>query len=158
MSAHEHHHTDEVDLLQWPAPLPEAWTLSKDDDSAVDTVYQVWHGGTAAGRIRVSRVVSTAYEVTYPVGTQDRLLEVSDDAAAEAIQLVSEHLFAHATHCRRLVIACPEEDVEQIAQAEQAGYRYVVDVDLPDRSVSLMTAEPQWVLEQSRNIDIVPTD
>lgn len=158
MSGHEHDLTDEVDLLQWPAPLPEPWTLSKDDDSSVDTEYQVWHGGTAAGRIRVSRVASTAYEATYPVGAQDRLLEASEDAAAESIQLVSEHLFAHAIGCRRLVIACPEEDVEQIARAEQAGYRYVVDVDLADRSVSLMTAEPQWVLEQSRKIDIVPTD
>ncbi|PCC30245.1 hypothetical protein CIK76_01900 [Glutamicibacter sp. BW80] len=85
------------------------------------------------------------------------MLSVSPNAVAQSIQLVSEELMRRDPECRRLVIATDESDVAQIARAEAAGYRYVVDVDLYDRAVSLMTAEPAWVLEESRRIDEVPT-
>lgn len=156
--AHEDE-VDEVDLLAWPDPLPASWQLARQSPLAGwEAVYDVSEDGVARGSVRVARVLDTEYAPTYPVSGHDRLLEPSDDAAPEALQLASEQTFADDPRCRRLVVAVPEEDLEQIERAEKAGYRYVVDVDLPDRAVSLLAAEPEWVLEQSRGIDIVPTD
>jgi hypothetical protein len=59
--------------------------------------------------------------------------------------------------CRRLVLAVDEGDVAGIARGEAAGFRYVLDVDVPGRSLSLLAAEPEWVLEDSRHLDDVPT-
>ncbi|WP_181148185.1 hypothetical protein [Arthrobacter sp. MYb213] len=50
-----------------------------------------------------------------------------------------------------------EGDVVGIARGEAAGYRYVLDVDMHGRSLSLLIAEPDWVLEDSRHLDAVPT-
>ena len=96
-------------------------------------------------------------DAAYPASVRDRVLQPSADAAADALRLGSEKGMAAERQGRRRVIATAEGDVAEIARAERAGYRYVVDVDLPDRSVSLMAAEPAWVLEESRRIDDVPT-
>lgn len=151
------HGVDEVDLLKWPDPLPARWTLTGAAENAVDTIYTVFEAGSPRGTVEVAPVRNSKYKATYPIGSRDRLLSVSDDAAAAAVQLVSEHVLAADSRCKRLVIACAEGDLAAIDRAEAAGYRYVVDVDLPDGSASLMTAEPARVLEQSRRIDTVPT-
>ena len=157
-NAHPEHEVDEVDLLRWPDPLPPSWTAEPAEPEQVDTLYTVTESGQPRGRIEVVPVLRTEYQLTYPAGARDRLLQVSEQASPESIQLVSEQVFEADPKCRRLVIACPEGDVSAIARAEKAGFRYVVDVDLPQETFSLMTAEPAWVLEQSRRIDVVPTD
>lgn len=149
---------DEVDLLRWPEPLPGSWAAEKTGAGPGPAgTYAVTENGSPRGRISVALVVGSELDAAYPASVRDRLLAPSDDAPAEALQLVSERVMAEDPSCRRLVVATPEDDVEQIARAERGGYRYVVDVDLPDRAVSLMVAEPEWVLEESRRIDDVPT-
>ncbi|MFB0832980.1 hypothetical protein ACX8Z9_01755 [Arthrobacter halodurans] len=149
---------DEVDQLRWPEPLPGSWVAEPAaPDDGYDGAFAVTENGVPRGRVSVALVVRSELDAAYPASVRDRLLKPSDDATAEALQLVSELVMDAHPSCRRLVVSTPEGDVAQIARAEKAGYRYVVDVDLPDRSVSLMAAEPGWVLEESRRIDDVPT-
>ncbi|WP_396277198.1 hypothetical protein [Glutamicibacter creatinolyticus] len=152
------HHEDEVDLLKWPKALPDSWQLAETvARPGYALAFEVLESGQARGRI--DTVLSSRSEIkdAYPVSEHDQMLHVSPDAVAGSIQLVSEELMRRDPRCRRLVIAPDEGEIDEIARAEAAGYRYVVDVDLWDRAVSLMAAEPDWVLEESRRIDEVPT-
>lgn len=149
---------DEVDLLKWPAALPPVWAAAPiRSDAGFAEAFAVTEAGETRGVVHVGFVVGGELDAAYPASVRDRVLQPSEDAVPEAVQLVSEQVMAADPLCRRLVIATAEGDVAEIARAERAGYRYVVDVDLPDRSVSLMAAEPAWVLEESRRIDDVPT-
>jgi hypothetical protein len=58
--------------------------------------------------------------------------------------------------CRRVVHAVPAGQRDQIAAAESAGCRYVVDVDLGREELSLLVAEPDWVTDTDIDIDRVP--
>ncbi|APF41144.1 hypothetical protein [Neomicrococcus aestuarii] len=156
-NGHSDGHADEVDLLAWPAALGEAWSLTETAPAErFVQAFNVTENGEDRGTVNVASAARHPVGDSYPSGTRDRYLEPSEHAVAGAIQLVSEHIMKSDPHCRRLVLATDEGDVEQIARGEAAGYRYVVDVDLKDRSVSLLAAEPAWVLEESRNIDDVP--
>lgn len=150
-------HVDEVDLLKWPDPLGDSWSLAETAPAeGFVQAFQVTENGEERGTVNVAFAARHAVGASYPSGTHDRYLDPSEDAVAGAIQLVSERVMNDDPRCRRLVLATDEGNVEQIARGEAAGYRYVVDVDLKDRSVSLLAAEPSWVLEESRNIDDVP--
>lgn len=39
---------------------------------------------------------------------------------------------------------------------EAVGFRYVIDVDLPEGAVSLTVAEPDWVTKVYMDLDHVP--
>lgn len=149
---------EELRALAWPAPLPSTW-LAQVADSAEDgkTRYTVKEGEESRGEVLVEKARTSKVAMAYPAGLHDYLLTPSSDAPAEAIQLVSEQVWAGDKQSRRLVLATALEDVPEIARAEAAGYRYIVDVDIPGEELSLLVAEPHWVLEESRNIDIVPT-
>lgn len=151
--------TNEVDMLKWPDPLPPSWQCDRTDaPRGQETTYKVAENGTPAGEVRVVFVVSQPVGAAYPAGGRDRLLLPDAQASASALQLVSEHVMAADPACRRLVLAVEEGDVPGIARGEAAGYRYVLDVDLPDGPVSLLAAEPDWVLESSRYLDDIPTE
>ena len=152
----EHTHDEELEMLKWPAPLADTWAATVSEDTAGRQIYTITEDGDDRGVITVEYAKDSKVRYAYPVGLHDRLLTPSADTVAEAIQLVSEKVWEAHQNCRRLVIATTEEDIPEIARAEKAGYRYVVDVDLPQESVTLMAAEPGWVLEESRNIDLVP--
>lgn len=150
--------SDEVDLLKWPEPLPPSWQCASAAPAAGwDAAFTVTEDGTPAGTVSVAFVASTPIAAAYPAGARDRLIGPDAQAGSPAIQLVSEQVMAADPACRRLVLAVDEGDVAGIARGEAAGYRYVLDVDVPGRSLSLLTAEPDWVLEDSRHLDDVPT-
>ncbi len=150
--------SEEVDLLKWPAPLPPSWSCVRVDPSqGWDLAFTVTENGNPAGIVNVAFVASTPIAAAYPAGARDRLIQPDARAGAPAIQLVSEQVMAADPACRRLVLAVEEGDVAGIARGEAAGYRYVLDVDVPGGSLSLLAAEPDWVLEDSRHLDDVPT-
>lgn len=151
MSSHE------AGFLRWPEPLPATWTAVVSSVDGAVTTYEVADGGQPAGAVRVAFVASTLLAAAYPVSARDRLLTPNAEAGAEALQLVSERIMQEDPACRRFVLAVDEGDIEAIARGEAAGYRYVVDVDIPERSLSLLVAEPGWVMEASRYLDDVPT-
>lgn len=153
-----HDHEDEVDLLKWPKALSASWRLVEVPARTGFTLaFEVFEDEQTRGRCDTVLCALSEIKDAYPVSGRDQLLEVSGPAEPGTIQLVSEELMRRDPLCRRLVIAVDEGDVQAIARAEAGGFRYVVDVDLWDRAVSLMTAEPDWVLEESRRIDEVPT-
>ncbi|MDR6508195.1 hypothetical protein [Arthrobacter oryzae] len=150
---------NEVDLLKWPDPLPSSWRVVETEaPQGWEKSYSVTNNNLPAGAVHMSFVLSTPLATAYPAGVRDRLLEPAQGASAEALQLVSEKVMKDDPACRRLVLATTEGDVEAIARGEAAGYRYVVDVDVPGRSLSLLVAEPDWVLEESRHLDDIPTE
>lgn len=147
---------DEIDLLKWPDPLSAEWqTIALDVVSGVQR-FRITQNGEDRGTVSVRFVTDTRIRETYPVSARDRLVEPPEGAPSEVIQLVSEEVMGQDPKCRRLVIAVDEEDVQAVDRAERGGYRYVLDVDLPGRAVALLAAEPDWVLEESRNINDVP--
>jgi hypothetical protein len=58
--------------------------------------------------------------------------------------------------CRRVVLAVPERDLEAIGWAEDAGFRFVVDVETRAGAHSLLVVEPDWVLAQPNALEDIP--
>ncbi|MDO2934971.1 hypothetical protein Q2T94_11710 [Paeniglutamicibacter sulfureus] len=159
MSGHDHDHDhDDVDLLRWPDALGPEWTCEAAAAApGHESTLIIRRAGSQVATVDVMRILDSEFAATYPSGLRDRLLLPDAGAPAEAIQLASESVMDADPACRRLVMACAEDDLETIGIAETAGYRFVVEVDLHRGSFALLTAEPAWVLEESRNIDEVPT-
>lgn len=87
----------------------------------------------------------------YPVSAHDVELSVSNNAAPQQITGPLAKL-AHAVldsdaGCRRVVFAAAVDDGATVSAVEAAGFRYVVDVDVPGAELSLLVAEPSWILE-----------
>lgn len=88
---------------------------------------------------------------TYPYGKTDVTVPFAEKD--ELVRSV-EKVFDEMPECRRVVVAVPQGDVEKIATCEEAGLRYVLDVDLRDGTeLSLVVAEPDWVTSRSIDID-----
>ena len=108
----------------------------------------------------IERCVKGRLRAAYPVAEHD--VEVRfpvPPAAAEltpALREVVASVLASDAECRRVVFAAAEGDLATLDAAEQAGFRYVVDVDLPDGPVSLAVAEPDWVTAVDMDVDHVP--
>ena len=113
----------------------------------VDTGGQVER--CAAGRLRDA----------YPAGARDLELriigDVTDDALAALLRDLVDAIQDAEPHCRRVVYAAPADAPARTA-AEDAGFRYVVDVDLADEQVGLLVAEPEWVRAADTELDHVP--
>lgn len=92
----------------------------------------------------------------YPAGTHDLELGTHGLVAAAAVQRVTRHVLEADPRCRRVVLAVPEQDLSAIAWAEEAGYRYVVDVETREGAYSLLVTEPDWVLEQPHILEDIP--
>lgn len=88
---------------------------------------------------------------TYPFGVGDR---VAEHGTVEQMRSDIASCFAEHPDCRRVIVAAAEDNLEEIAACEQAGLRYVVDVQTRDHEAySLMVAEPDWVVNQPCEID-----
>jgi hypothetical protein len=121
-----------------------------DDVADVESV----SGGGA--RIGVRRARTSELAVAYPAGTHDRELVVEGDPTATAVAAFTERLLADDPRCRRVVLPVPERHLDAIAWAEEAGYRYVVDVETRVGAFSLLVTEPDWVLAQPHILEDIP--
>lgn len=150
---------DVAELLKWPDPLPADWQVKETaPDSGWRQAFDVTQAGKPRGRVLVSNVVGSFLEAAYPAGLRDQVVQIGDNTQPGALQLVAEYIMAHDPLCRRIVLGVSEGDLATIHTAEQAGFRYVVDVDIPGKALSLLVAEPEWVVKESVNLDEVPTD
>jgi hypothetical protein len=97
---------------------------------------------------------------TYPVGNYDVELCLAKDVTPEyligPLAEVASEILAADPHCRRVVFAAPAGDQATVAAAEAAGFRYVLDVDVRERELSLLVAEPHWATEVNLDLDRVP--
>ncbi|WP_433476268.1 hypothetical protein ACQPZP_03980 [Spirillospora sp. CA-142024] len=104
------------------------------------------HGDGVETAVQVERCAAGRLRDAYPVGARDLEVRVPDAVAGDALSALLRAL-ADAVRkadpaCRRVVFAAPEGDVDRVAAAESAGFRYVVDVDLGETALSLLVSEP----------------
>lgn len=125
------------------------------DVDGFDAVYDVV-GAEGAARIGVRHARAGELVDAYPAGTHDRELVIEGAPLPGEVARVSEKVLAHDLRCRRIVLPVPERDLDAIAWAEEAGYRYVVDVETRSGAYSLLVVEPEWVLAQPHVLDDIP--
>lgn len=110
--------------------------------------------------VELERCESGRLREAYPVSEHDvevRVGELEPPVLTALLRGLAPAVLSADQACRRLVFAAPEGDLAVLSAAEEAGFRYVVDVDLPDGSVSLAVAEPGWVTAVDMDLDHVPT-
>lgn len=133
--------------------------LGKPWRTTVETRHRAWvrlridgpHGARAG--IVLQRCTAGPLGDAYPVAEHDVEVQVVGTADLTAVLrgLVSA-VEAADPGCRRVVFAAAIGDLAAVEAAETAGFRYVLDVDLPSSapgsgvdSRSLLVAEPGWV-------------
>jgi len=124
--------------------------------AAVDDISVVDSATTGHARIGVRRARSSELADAYPAGTHDRELIIEGDPTASAVTAVTARMLDSDPRCRRVVLPVPERDLEAIAWAEDAGFRYVVDVETRAGAFSLLVTEPDWVLNQPHILEDIP--
>lgn len=102
------------------------------------------------------RARAGALRDAYPSGSHDEELSYAGRPSPTDVAAYTQRLLQAAPRCRRVVLPVPELDLDAIAWAEEAGYRYVIDVETHDGGFSLLVTEPQWVLDQPVILDDIP--
>ena len=92
----------------------------------------------------------------YPAGTHDKQLVVEGRPSTQAVRDYVAAVLADDPRCRRVVLAVPENDLAAIGWAEDAGFRFVVNVETRSGAHSLLVVEPEWVLAQPSALDEIP--
>ena len=107
----------------------------------------------------VERCLTGRLAAAYPVSRHDVELRVTDVPVDRLAGVLAEEtsraLDADQT-LRKVIFAAPLGDLAAVAAAEEAGFRFVVDVDLPDEELSLMVHEPAWVTAVDMDLGRVP--
>jgi hypothetical protein len=131
-------------------PLGQGWTQT----NAGDPVGRVRFDGEGVVELGFRRCISSRLRDTYPVSYHDIELFGLNDAPphafARALAELSEAVLKADPLCRRVVFAASAGQADMTLAAEMAGFRPVVDVDVPGAELRLFVAEPVWV----SNIDL----
>ena len=131
-------------------PLGQGWTQT----NVGDPVVRVRFDGEDVVELGVRRCLSSRLRDTYPVSSHDievfGLNDVPPHAFARALAELSEGVLKADPLCRRVVFAASAGQADMALAAEMAGFRPVVDVDVPGAELTLFVAEPDWV----SNIDL----
>lgn len=109
--------------------------------------------------ITTERCVVGRLRTAYPVARHDVELRVDGvpvKQLADVLATESARILDADRDCRKVVFAAPVDDLDVLRAAEAAGFRYVVDVDLPDAQLSLLVREPSWVTAVDMDLDRVP--
>jgi hypothetical protein len=113
--------------------------------------------------ISVERCAQGRLRNAYPVSRHDvelRVEHLQPDSLTAVLSGESDRVLEQDPECRKVVFAAPVGDVEVVAAAERAGFRYVVDVDVPEGSevisLSLLVREPAHVTRVDMDLDRVP--
>jgi hypothetical protein len=130
------------------------------------TSYVVEPVDTPAFRVWARPALDGPLAQAYPAGIHDVEVRVERLDDAEGVHRACQLLFADHPQCRRITFAARANEVNVIAFAEEAGFRYVLDVDVrepagsaPEETateLSLLVLEPQWILEQPMAVDDLP--
>jgi hypothetical protein len=96
----------------------------------------------------------------YPVSHDDVELYAVDRVVSEgftsALAELSRSILAADRRCRRIVFVATAGDEAKVSAARAAGFRYVLDVDVPGAELSLLVAEPDWVTNADAGLDEIP--
>ncbi|WP_063043873.1 hypothetical protein [Nocardia pseudovaccinii] len=147
-----------------PIPIPQLttpWTTTTRTRSRTSVLLEALrpadHSGTT---IELERCATGRLRNAYPVNTHDIEARIDPTlpgpSLSELLSALATAIHAAEPQCRRIVYAAAVDDPDARAAAEAAGYRHVVDVDLPDTELSLMVNEPAWVTAVDMDLDHVP--
>lgn len=99
--------------------------------------------------VEVERCSAGPLRDTYPVSAHDVEVRVTGAPTAavltDVLVTVAGAVMAADPRCRRVVYAARAGDHDAVSAAEAAGFRYVLDVDVPSAELSLLVAEPAWI-------------
>ena len=91
----------------------------------------------------------------YPISARDVEIDVPNHAAPQRVTrplaALTQTILNSDDSCRRVVFAAPTDDEVMVSAVEAAGFRYVLDVDVPGAEFSLLVAEPTWIVELDDN-------
>jgi hypothetical protein len=100
-------------------------------------------------RFRAGRCIDGRLRDAYPVSAHDVELEAVTTASPHRVTrplaALSQTILKSDPQCRRIVVAAPARDQAMAAAVQAAGFRYVLDVDVPGEQLSLFVLEPLWV-------------
>ncbi|MCA1006271.1 hypothetical protein LCL87_11120 [Rhodococcus hoagii] len=122
--------------------------------------YTVDDGGTSH-EVRARFAVRGPLGNAYPAGIADLELDVQGLRDPGALRGLGERILRENPACRRVVLPVPAGDLDAIGFAEDAGFRYVVDVDVPGErgevtELSLLVLEPGWVADAPTAVNDLP--
>ncbi|NKS35005.1 hypothetical protein GS488_04800 [Rhodococcus hoagii] len=122
--------------------------------------YTVDDGGTPH-EVRARFAVRGPLGNAYPAGIADLELDLRGLGDPDALRGVGEQILRENPACRRVVLPVPAGDLDAIGFAEDAGFRYVVDVDVAEErgeitELSLLVLEPGWVADAPTAVDDLP--
>ncbi|BCN55248.1 hypothetical protein RE9425_36380 [Prescottella equi] len=122
--------------------------------------YTVDDGGTPH-EVRARFAVRGPLGNAYPAGIADLELDLRGLGDPDALRGVGEQILRENPACRRVVLPVPAGDLDAIGFAEDAGFRYVVDVDVAGErgeitELSLLVLEPGWVADAPTAADDLP--
>lgn len=130
------------------------------------TSYVVQPTGAPTFRVWARPALDGPLVQAYPAGIHDVEVRVERLDDAEGVHRTCQSLFSDYPRCRRIIFAANANDVEVIAFAEEAGFRYVLDVEVREPTgsapmetateLALLVLEPKWILEQSIAVDDLP--
>jgi hypothetical protein len=136
----------------------EGWTVVDQQNSRHATRCVLTKLGTNVDAT-LERCAHGRLRDAYPVAEHDieiRLDDAPTDEVTALLGALSAAVQQADPQCRRVVFGAPGGDLATLAAAENAGFRYVVDVDLAGASLSLAVAEPSWVTSVDMDLDRVP--
>src|SRR4029450_3884728 len=140
----------------------EGWTVVDQQNSRHATRCVLTKLGTNLDAT-LERCAHGRLRDAYPVAEHDIEIRLDDAPTDELTALLGALSAAGGPaeqqadpQCRRVVFGAPRGDLATLAAAENAGFRYVVDVDLAGASLSLAVAEPSWVTSVDMDLDHVP--
>ncbi|MEU6586639.1 hypothetical protein [Nocardia sp. NPDC046763] len=140
--------------------LHEPWTVEVRSRSRTTVALDVRRPVDGGVTVELERCAAGRLRHTYPVHSHDVEARVTGTLPGPLLADLLVALFAAVEaadpYSRRLVFAASADDCSTIAAAESAGFRYVVDFDLPDAQLSLLVAEPSWVTAVDMDLDHVP--
>ncbi|WP_084510657.1 hypothetical protein [Nocardia lijiangensis] len=110
--------------------------------------------------IDVERCADGRLRSAYPVGAHDVEIRITGAPSAEVLTdtlaAATSAVLDADPQCRRVVFAVTAGDESGLAAAKLAGFRHVVDVDVPGRTMGLLVVEPAWVTMVDIDIERVP--
>lgn len=136
--------TQGLQTKAWPESLEQVFSIAGTDGTTSQVGYRHARSGDLVD--------------SYPAGSHDLELFVEGHANPTVLRQLTSQILADTPQCRRIVLAVEEGHLESIDWAEQAGYRYVVDVETAEGAFSLLVTEPDWVIEQPAILEDIPLD
>ena len=113
--------------------------------------------------ITVAKCINGRLRNAYPVGRHDVELvvtQVPPGHLADVLRNESARILSDDPDCRKVIFAARADDLSAVAAAEEAGFRFVVEVDVPDGGevleLMLLVREPPRVTRVDMDLDHPP--